>query len=137
MLQRAVNHMQSKDVRIGNWVAHNPSKCKKTNAYFIVSEINTFDKITINGLESEDCEPIPIAEEFFIRFKEVIKVSEEMYFIPMSCVKAKIHLVWFMESWVVELCHEYSNLPIVLDTEFIHELQNIYFALTGEELRIN
>ena len=80
--------------------------------------------------------PIKITEENFNKFKEVIKASGKTYFIPMPKIKAEIHLVWFMKSWVVELYNGYSNLPIVLDTEFIHQLQNLYFALTGAELTL-
>ena len=60
--------MKANELRIGNWISHTPSQNKSANGNFIVSQINLFDSNTINGLESDDCEPIPLTEEWLYKF---------------------------------------------------------------------
>ena len=38
-----------------------------------------------------------------------------------------------------QFCWEYTagNIPFFLKLEYLHQLQDLYFALTGEELKIN
>jgi hypothetical protein len=128
--------MQSKDLRIGNLILFH-----EDSTVFELEEIcdggySVKNKEEATWIEKDMFSGIKITEDYFNKFKDIRKVSEEKYFIPMPKIKAELHLVWFMKSWVVELHHEHSNLPIVLNTEFLHELQNLYFALTGEELEL-
>jgi hypothetical protein len=116
--------MQSKELRIGNWISHTPSKNETTDANFIVSEINMFDGNTINGLESEDCEPIPLTEKLFLKFGFEKRDS-------------------FFEHWNFGLSiykdgnyFESDQLPMFIKLQYVHQLQNLYFALTGEELEL-
>jgi hypothetical protein len=124
--------MEAKELRIGNWVSHTPSKNETTEANFIVSEINKFSANTINGLYAENCEPIPLTEEWLLKFG-FEKVSWNNDF--------KINL---SNSWsliydfdVNKLCIDSGLNANYLQTNYVNQLQNLYFALTGEELTLN
>ena len=124
--------MNSRELRIGNWVCHIPSKNETASGNFIVSEIRAFAIETINGLQSEDIEPIPLTEEWLLRFGfNKIKMESILYSkyskgylggIEIDLRKSEI------EGWQITYC----NYAI----KYIHQLQNLYFALTGEELTI-
>lgn len=66
------------------------------------------------------CEPIPIAEEWFLRF------GFELF--PWGWVKGKFLITM---GFVLQVGNGLS-----IKIENVHQLQNLYFALTGEELTL-
>jgi len=122
--------MKAEELRIGNWVCHTPSKNKTASGNFIVSEISAFTIDKINGLESEDIDPIPLTEEWLVRFG-FDKDGFDWFFMPK-----KDHVV--QNGYSVnnkENVFEIDEL-IIPNIQHVHQLQNLYFALTGEELTL-
>lgn len=73
---------------------------------------------------SEEVNPIPITEEWLRRLGFVNRDSN----------------VWYRD-WIYVLLYD-SGLTFVcgsrhVDFFYVHQLQNLYFALTGEELTLN
>lgn len=74
----------------------------------------------------KDCcsgiKPIPLTEEWLLKFgfKEVEGVFVKRY-LKLLAIR---DLYWR------------ANFPIIVDVIHIHQLQNLYFALTGEELEL-
>lgn len=68
-------------------------------------------------------EPIPLTEEWFYKF---------------GFSKSN---VWFekngIELFNIADLYFRAKYPIKADVKFVHQLQNLYFALTGEELTVN
>lgn len=73
-------------------------------------------------------DPIPLTEEWLLKFwmndGAVISIADEDF----------IH--WTKDDGVFLYGSSYST-PVYLDNiKYVHQLQNLYFALTGEELTI-
>jgi hypothetical protein len=134
--------MKANELRIGNWVNFIPDK-----GNFIISDIKTFNENTINGLELEDCQPIPLTEEWFLKFKFEIKNHSSIDKTPIYS-KGEIDIDYcfsyadFREDYSFYV--EYTDSPFDSDTDklypvslgikYVHQLQNLWFTLTGEEL---
>jgi len=115
--------MKANELKIGNWINFIPDK-----GNFIISDIKTFNENTINGLELEDCQPIPLTEEWLLKFG-FVKVKDDIFRLLeddiIICTVSKIGSDEF----------EYEQLKVRgIYVQFVHQLQNLYFALTGEEL---
>jgi hypothetical protein len=110
--------MQSKDLRIGNYVYDSAKKIHQ------ITSINDL-KIGLVGcsIEFRFAEPIRLTETIIIDLgfeKHEFAHKENQY-------RYKDRLIVLREGKFVD----YGSSVIV---EYVHELQNLYFALTGEEL---
>jgi hypothetical protein len=141
--------MTANELRIGNWVYHEPSVNETTNGEFIVSEINVFDKNSINGLESSDVKPIPLTEEWLLRFGFESDNNEpnEIYSVDISTGErydyvSTLRIIVMDDFCLVDIVekgtHPRADESIVTlkSIKHVHQLQNLYFALTGEELTL-
>jgi hypothetical protein len=120
--------MEAKDVRIGNLYDHN----------------GTHEKITPNVIcELWDakrawCKPIPIT-------------AEEIEKLGFKFINEPNRYGWYKDVLNREFCwchsefisiefkrgqnDEYTNTLLDINCKFVHQLQNLYFALTGEDLQ--
>jgi hypothetical protein len=124
--------MKVTELRIGNWI----------------QDGNEFEQITIdhlNCLNSGRCEydPIPLTEEWLLKFG-FIKGNYNwfrLYFNPEKLEDSDC-LTYNINSKMLCLESFYDNEKkgsIQLssrDEKYVHQLQNLYFALTSEELTI-
>jgi hypothetical protein len=127
--------MKATELRIGNCVAINPHPVGFVP--FIVREIfsktisiSTMDKYMVATLPLEEVYPIPITEEWLVRFGfEALTKKSEGY-------KADTYAYTRGKSWVVNFDGKrlWTNFWQGREFEYVHQLQNLYFALTGEEL---
>jgi hypothetical protein len=109
--------MEAKDLRIGNITSAG-----------VVSEILQ-DRFYVHDGESSlkstwfDIQPIPITEEWLLKFgfeyedskKELLSKHSVSFYIPYNQLR----------------CYGHPN-----NIKYIHQLQNLYFTLKGEELTI-
>lgn len=78
--------------------------------------------------------PIPLNEERLLKFKEVKKFEDTIY-LPLMNLKAEIHFEIYGKEIVSIIKSDFAEL--ILDpVKYIHQLQNLYFALTNEELTL-
>lgn len=119
-----------KGIRIGSKITRTDNQDNKKE---IIVTPSIFSEMEVRcGVVYEG---IILTEEELLKFKEVKKTNDELLYISLPKICVEIHFVLFMESWIIEIHHKHSNLPIVLDTQYIHEVQNLYNALsTGGEL---
>ena len=104
--------MEAKDLRIGN----------------LIYQFDTVENVTVDtfnalddGFSKDSFEPIPLTEEWF----DKLKVPQWFRAVIGGCDNS--------ESYYINI----SFLPLgYLDIKYVHQLQNLYFALTGEELAI-
>tara|TARA_R110000850_G_scaffold27360_2_gene77375 strand:- start:54 stop:419 length:366 start_codon:yes stop_codon:yes gene_type:complete len=119
--------MEAKELRIGNWIKYN-FKMQGWNDVQVCA--NDFH----NGFRDDkfvsmNYKPIPLTEEWLLKFG-----FEKPYF---SWMCDKFHLTEWDEyplHWIVSF--NKNNAVIVLKLKHVHQLQNLYFALTNEELII-
>jgi len=119
--------MKAAELRIGNYVN---AEHKMYGEKYIVVESVGFDSINISFRRYliENIEPIPLTEEWLLRFG-FEELKNKFYTKGRMSYHAKYG--WkILEKWV-------SGWLGVQEIKYVHQLQNLYFALSGEELTLN
>jgi hypothetical protein len=117
--------MEARELRIGNLVrAKSPEKTEwveshKISAYTLYSMV--YPRAT--DFVKPDIEPIQLSEEWLLKFGYRHSSIRENHFI------VKGHTIWLCDDLFI--CDRNGNI-----LKHVHQLQNLYFALTGEELEI-
>ena len=116
--------MKANELRIGNWVNNNEEDYQITSA-------------TILQLERGDstAKPIPLTEEWLIKFgfkkdDTGVDVFDQDYF------------EWYQKEFpIIGMLSQSNDKSYIFDENtdtlkiyYVHQLQNLYFALTNEEL---
>jgi hypothetical protein len=135
--------MKVNELRIGNYVFYN-SERKEFGFVSGVQEFLTNDgKIAINRrldifYDTKDIEPIPLNEDWllkmgFIKDEFTLKFGIGLFWCKNNCD----------DSYYIDFEKDLGGFYIgangygyLRNIEYVHELQNLYFALTGEELVI-
>ncbi len=130
--------MEAKELRIGNIVSYN-NKAIKVNNILDFAINMTFHSISGDRDEEiliEEIEPIPLTEEI------LLKIGFEKSF-NVGCSE-KDHNVYYWSGKIsltidLELSsgnYNYDSTPVdgAEPLKYVHQLQNLYHALTGEEL---
>jgi hypothetical protein len=134
--------IQANELRIGNWV-----KGIGHNVIWLIEGVEKgFIFSSNNWRIVESFEPIPLTEEWLLKFGfEKIKYNSEETGYGVDYVLTKYDEHGF--GFTLEYCEDFSicilgqkddvgispNLNVLRN---VHQLQNLYFALTGEELTI-
>ena len=118
--------MKSTELRIGNWVTSPEGigqvTCLQDREVLEVSEI---------GHIIEDCKPIPLTEEWLLKLglkHEKFDWNNEP---PNKDVSVGYNGNDFINN---EMTFKYKT--VLFKITHVHQLQNLYFALTGKELTI-
>jgi hypothetical protein len=111
--------MKAEELRIGNWITYAGQEIELTRQKFKLSVFTL-------GLD-ELHEPIPLTKEWLIRFGFEYNYSFDLY----SKSGFDIQL---LENGIEFYIGEYGSYFTWI--ECVHQLQNLYFALTGNELTI-
>lgn len=122
--------MKANELRIGNWV--NSLFC-----YVIVKEIYQDNKIAVRYesrkqevLPIKDFNPVPLTPETLKMCGFVYDSEDNGDSLAESYVLDKL-------VWSVGLKEMYYNNEPLPHIEYLHQLQNLVFALTGKELKVN
>jgi hypothetical protein len=102
--------VRANELRIGNWVETFEGVIQIQNGW----EID----------EGNECQPIPLTEEWLLKFGfeySDLNGDSGLWKIPPFQIYGKYN----------QFIYDYR-----LDVNYVHQLQNLYFALTGEELTI-
>jgi hypothetical protein len=78
----------------------------------------------------EECQPIPLTEEWLVKFG--FQNDDDDWLIDIDDRNC-IHINLKKKRTLLE---SYDGLLTVKNIEYVHFLQNLYFALTGEELTL-
>ena len=113
----------AQELRIGNLVLIPYNKSNKQEGFYeaTISQIGDFGAY----IKPEDYEPILLTEEWLLKFWFISNPYEDRYekgSIHIECIKTKGETYLWIE-----------NMPHI---KYVHQLQNLYFVLTGEELTI-
>jgi len=146
--------MKANELRIGNWVkikdtifsdnlydiyqtnefqikGFNDGSCLENSKVICFYEIpSKYTGRIFSGINDIDIEPIQLTEEWLLKFGFEWKglISKGRYLtIFTPCGKALV----FKDNYFI-----YAGITIEIQTQYVHQLQNLYFALTGEELTI-
>lgn len=116
--------MKANELRLGNWVEY-----INNSGHFQVTSIED-GYIERGFLGTDQIKGIPITEEWLLKFGfrsnpyqdryELDSIYFEGCKLNFECDKTK--------GWTELWCEKYPKI------EFVHQLQNLFFAVTGEEL---
>jgi len=130
--------MKATELRIENLIYNSIGKESKVIAIeFEALNDSCYSVVYPDGgyEELSHISPIPLTDEWLIKlgFKRKEKiVNEDVYIKGPLGIFPDYHIV----VYYVETCKDGSHtIPITL--KYVHQLQNLYFALTGEELELN
>jgi len=115
--------MNANELRIGNLVRYTGGFENKDLTYRI-TEAMEIHAISDNTLY----EPIPLTPEIWKTLSNdegILDVDSNSGDIQIRTNKEG--LIFFVYEWTIE----------IIEIKYVHQLQNLYFALTGEELEIN
>lgn len=123
--------LQSKDFRTGNYVITTVGNGLYTVDPFIIKCLY-YDGNNQNSHQFNEklIEAIPLTEEWLINFgfKQVVLKTRNYWTNKVIEIRKGNK----RDGYAFYLCHyHYMSLKKI---DFVHELQNLYFALTGEEL---
>ena len=147
--------MKASELRIGNLVKINNALLPETHGktYSVYKLQKTFDfdfpssagivsltdKVNMYTQFDQFIEPIPLTEEWLVRFgfekRDIPSLGMIRYFIWIDKIRRPKNVKF--EQFAVDLIslrYIFSNPQIKI--KHVHQLQNLYFALTGEELTI-
>lgn len=113
--------MNANELRIGNYLQ---SSCIiKIDAKFIYE----YEKVGGNY------KPIPLSEEILLKCGAKVLRDKERWVIEFGHNEG---LYFDIHEKYVELCFQRGEYPF-FKIDYLHQLQNLYFALTQTELTIN
>jgi hypothetical protein len=122
--------MKAEELRLGNLVSNmNP---RHNDSILIIESIGDNHEVNVfyrKYLLSE-LEPIPLTEEWLLKFGFKWKglIAKGRYLTLFTpCGKALV----FKDNYFI-----FSGVTIEIQIKYVHQLQNLYFALTGEELTL-
>ena len=122
--------MTYKDLRLGNWLLFRDKRyCKVSNlGFFFATESN---EVTYGSDDITDYNPIPLTHEILVKagFKKHDKFNHDYR-------HANGLRVCMVSNGGFKLITYLFDLDKEPDCNHVHQLQNLYFALTGEELNI-
>ena len=115
--------MNAQELRIGNWLHSNLTEMD--------FRVTSRDILNIEGYPNT-CKPIPLTEEWLLKFgfekAPLVDKYLKGYFTYDSKLKYFTYFTDIEDGG-------YENIIIQKEKlKYVHQLQNIYFALIGEEL---
>ena len=120
--------MKANEIRIGNYVWNEVQQ----------KAIQVNLKVLVDLLNGIDWQPIPLTEEWLLKFG----FEKDEYAKDFRLGKYWVENRYFdsyEKSMFLFGCYQFNKIYITSNVDvlkYVHELQNLYFALTGEELTI-
>ena len=136
--------MNSNELRIGNLV-YIPKTDQIAEISLIAQEFekNAFigvnkDVIGIGGLLLKDIEPIPLTEEWLLKFGfyKFRKNKFRIKITTFAILEIDIEREDKLKCFIVKSDFFRDERIVFRIIKYVHQLQNLYFALIGEELEI-
>jgi hypothetical protein len=136
--------LKASDLRIGNWVSYGEGKFKQVDFSTLI-EVSQQSLADYNNY-GRSIEPIPLTPEILLKSgfeNRVVDFNIYELFIKQNKNFRLSFYDWDNEpeglSYVYESDspNDYESVPTLADIKYLHQLQNLFFALTGEELPIN
>ena len=122
--------IEAKDLRIGNYYlivpfAENDAISLDEQMLKLLFQFGNFDRI----------KPIPLTEEWLIKFGFEKKINSE-FVQYWSIGKFILYNEYYRMQQYFELSNYYDIVGSSKQIEYVHQLQDLFYALTGGELTI-
>ena len=118
--------IQGNELRIGNWVFHNGKPLKITNVlnWCVNMEFGEASGDRNDEINIDEISPFPVTKEVLVQCGFEIS--------PWGYVRKSLNdfgVILNLRTFSYEVSGNNS-----VKIQYLHQLQNLYFALTGEEL---
>jgi len=124
--------MKAEDLRIGNWVE---IKDQEVKTYAQVEGIGNLQHVAGQLWSIEELEPIPLTEEWLDRFGFDEHWFKQYEFTNWGIKVRKDPYAISETKWIV--FHGFANqFSELVSLKHVHQLQNLFYCLSGEELTI-
>jgi len=114
--------MKANELRIGNYYLNDGDVCKVT--------IHTFNDMEWEG--SYVGQPIPLTEEWLVKLNFDLVID---YYLVTININKKYLIEINLKTGATRF-RLYDTSFYGMDCLYVHQLQNLYFALTGKELKL-
>lgn len=123
--------MKANELRIGNYI-------QTINGYEQVVDVmcDCINTKTVERHHYGELFPIPLTEEWLVKFGFEKNIGKDLLFLAMPKIKAEIHYEKHNYGNLITLQSDFGMF-IPDDILYVHQLQNLYFTLTGTELTTN
>ena len=128
--------MKANELRIGNWVMGDSERPYQIELSDFSDWYNDHNSHTYG----DHVHPIPITEEWLEKLRFEKDDIREAFYVACGEYRIRVSVNVFSgtlekdSSWFVSVLTGYANQPMTIVQQYIHQLQNLYYALTGEEL---
>ena len=119
--------LKATDIRIGNWYK---GDCTNQENHQITEKDIT--DLFYDPLDDYFC-AIPLTEEILLKCGYELMIETE-YTVNTYAINDSVRL-WNINGNFTELIYEINGRKSI-QIKHLHQLQNLYFALTGEELNV-
>ena len=126
--------MKATELRIGNLVNYQlTDKLSDPKNWIEPMVVDAEDLRVLSLREYDDYSPIPLTEEWLKRFpfKEICRSDYQVKYL-IEAGRSFINISFRSDG---EICVFFNNI-MIKHINSVHQLQNLYFAITGEELTI-
>jgi hypothetical protein len=122
--------MKAQELRIGN-IFH----WESTQNIDIVKDIVTYNKrvTKINNVSIFDCKPILLTRDWILKFD--FELRDGKYYKGKYLIEDGISQ-YFNNGYSFRITIDNQNSTHASSVKYVHQLQNLYFALTGQELEL-
>jgi hypothetical protein len=124
--------IQANELRVGNWITGNfpfmiikQVSCYGVDLYMPQCEADDF------SYDLEEIEPIPLTPEILEQCDFVFDGASYLAKDGIGQISYRVHL-WVINNTIMWVANE--GFSVTLNS--LHQLQNLYYALTGKELEI-
>jgi hypothetical protein len=135
--------MKAEELRIGNWVcvSHAFKKQYEVEDYSMLTKINGLGDGFISwdksyGFYHEGIFPIPLTEKWLVKFGFKPLNGHEFSFWLDEWECLSLYAEPYPKSFAIGLSRGLKDIWSTGKIQNVHQLQNLYFALTGQELTI-
>lgn len=134
--------MKANELRLGNWVNIPSCGINATidiigNKRFCIDNTNIDLDTDDTSFDLEDASPIQLTEEWLLRFgfSEIGITANTEYYVLEVSENMDIEVELNPSRVLLSVGREINVVASELKMEYVHQLQNLYFVLTGKELQ--
>lgn len=113
--------MEAKELRLGNFVKLIYGDKPFNVVRAIDNDYISIDEITVDFTTEDEIEPIEITKEWLLKFGFVQRNNRYVF---------KHFLTFYLKNFAIQI----GTSSVFVKIKYVHELQNLHFALTKKEL---
>lgn len=125
--------MDARDLMVNNIIQYNDSgeHCRVKTIEEFGMRVEFSEEETY--IEYDQFSPVLLTEEILVKCGFINGGKDKMYY-PVPKIQMEFHATLFHGQWIIEIQNHVK--PIVTDVVGLHQLQNLIYAITGNELTI-